>query len=78
SIIDFRAVWSAPSQVITPAFERLIAARVVLRLEGFKVDVDQQKAIALSLTLEQRPTFVAYKGGQKIGEVVDANHIALQ
>lgn len=32
----------------------------------------------LSLTHEQTPTFVAFKGGEKIGEVIGANPLALQ
>ncbi|KAL1724046.1 thioredoxin-like protein [Schizophyllum commune] len=77
-IIDFTAVWSAPSKAITPAFERLIAARVVPGLEGFKVDMDEQFQIVQAAGVRVAPTFIAYKGGQRIGEVIGANQIALQ
>ncbi|KAL1695487.1 thioredoxin-like protein [Schizophyllum commune] len=77
-VIDFWAVWSGPSRIITPMFENLIATRAVPGIEGFKVDVDRQEEIAQAVGVRTTPTFVAFKGGEKIGEVIGANPLALQ
>ncbi|KIP03198.1 hypothetical protein PHLGIDRAFT_77970 [Phlebiopsis gigantea 11061_1 CR5-6] len=74
-VIDFWATWCGPCKVISPIFERFEAQ--FPSLEFYKVDVDQAEAISQEVGVRAMPTFIAFKNGQKIGEVVGANPQAL-
>ena len=44
----------------------------------YKLDVDQVPEVAQELGIRAMPTFMLFKGGQKVGEVVGANPKALE
>jgi len=44
----------------------------------FKLDVDEVPDVAQELGIRAMPTFLLFKGGEKVGEVVGANPKALQ
>ncbi|EMD32666.1 hypothetical protein CERSUDRAFT_118691 [Gelatoporia subvermispora B] len=76
AIFDFWATWCGPCRVISPIFEKL--ASQVEGVEFYKVDVDEQGEISQEVGVRAMPTFIAFKGGNKIGEVVGANPAKLQ
>lgn len=44
----------------------------------FKIDVDEVPEVAQSESVRAMPTFLLYKDGKKVGEVVGANPTALE
>ncbi|KAI9051682.1 hypothetical protein LZ554_004724 [Drepanopeziza brunnea f. sp. 'monogermtubi'] len=75
-ILDCFATWCGPCKVIAP--------QVVKFSEEFphahftKLDVDEVPDVAQELGVRAMPTFIVFKGGEKIKEVVGANPQALK
>jgi len=75
-IMDFFATWCGPCKVIAP--------KVVEFSEKYpgayftKLDVDELPDVAQELGISSMPTFVVFKGGEVVGQVVGANPSALE
>ncbi|KAE8137370.1 thioredoxin-like protein [Aspergillus pseudotamarii] len=72
-IIDFWATWCGPCRAISPVFEKLASEPKFSSIKFVKVDVDQQEDIAQEVGIRAMPTFMAFKNGNKIDELVGAN-----
>ncbi|GAA5858548.1 hypothetical protein JCM8547_007355 [Rhodosporidiobolus lusitaniae] len=70
-IIDFWATWCGPCKVIGPVFEKL--ADKFPEIGFYKVDVDSQEEVAAEVGIKAMPTFILFKGGEKVGTVVGAD-----
>ncbi|KAG8688740.1 hypothetical protein FRC12_002671 [Ceratobasidium sp. 428] len=71
SIFDFWATWCGPCRVISPIFEQLSG-----RTDGvdfYKVDVDDAADIAQEVGIRAMPTFMIFKNGAKVADLVGAN-----
>ena len=44
----------------------------------YKIDVDEVPDVAQELSVRAMPTFMLFKDGEKVGEVVGANPVALE
>ncbi|KAI5847445.1 thioredoxin [Tricharina praecox] len=76
-VIDFFAVWCGPCRVIAPkvdAFSNDYAEKASF----YKLDVDEHQQIAAELEVRAMPTFLFFKDGKKVSEVVGANPSALK
>jgi len=70
-VVDFHATWVGPCKRIAPVLQRLSEDRKDVYF--FKVDVDQAEAIAQAYNITGMPTFLFFKDGQKVDELVGAN-----
>jgi len=75
-VLDCFATWCGPCKVIAPQVVKLSEKYPNARF--FKLDVDEVADVAKELGIRAMPTFILFKGGDKIAEVVGANPKALE
>jgi len=75
-VLDCFATWCGPCKVIAPQVVKLSDKYPNARF--FKLDVDEVADVAKELGIRAMPTFLLFKGGDKIAEVVGANPKALE
>ena len=64
--------------MISPLFDKFAGEAPADKIEFYKVDVDEQEQISQECGIKAMPTFVFFKNGEKVGEVVGANPPKLQ
>ncbi|KAI0253285.1 thioredoxin [Lactifluus subvellereus] len=74
--IDFWATWCGPCRSISPRFERF--SEELPGIGFYKVDVDEQGAIAQEVGVRAMPTFVVFQNGNKVDDLVGADPPKLQ
>lgn len=70
-IIDCMATWCAPCKKIAPEIVKLSNTYPDARF--YKLDVDEVPDVAQELGVRAMPTFMVFKGGEKVDEVVGAH-----
>ncbi|KEI38683.1 uncharacterized protein L969DRAFT_24271 [Mixia osmundae IAM 14324] len=76
TIIDFWATWCGPCKVISPKFEAMSSE--FPGVQFLKVDVDEEPEIAQENNIRAMPTFIVYKDGAKVDQVVGADATKLR
>ncbi|KAJ9294276.1 hypothetical protein DTO271G3_7138 [Paecilomyces variotii] len=69
-VIEFSVPWSEPCTVMSPFFEDLSERA---GSEFYKVDVDQEGAIAEEVGISSFPTYIVFGRGKKVHELVYAD-----
>eukprot|EP01126_Amoeba_proteus_P037874 TRINITY_DN3924_c0_g1_i4.p1 TRINITY_DN3924_c0_g1~~TRINITY_DN3924_c0_g1_i4.p1 ORF type:complete len:127 (-),score=27.99 TRINITY_DN3924_c0_g1_i4:93-473(-) len=75
-VIDFTATWCGPCHKMSPIFERF--AQTYASAHFAKVDVDANSATAEACSIRAMPTFILFKNGEKVAEVVGASQDNLE
>jgi thioredoxin 1 len=75
-VLDCFATWCGPCKVIAPQVVKFSDAYPTARF--YKLDVDEVPDVAQELGIRAMPTFVLFKNGEKVAEVVGANPKALE
>ncbi|KAF2009971.1 thioredoxin-domain-containing protein [Aaosphaeria arxii CBS 175.79] len=75
-VLDCFATWCGPCKVIAPQVLKYSKAYPEARF--YKLDVDEVPDVAQELGIRAMPTFLLFKNGDKVGEVVGANPKALE
>ncbi|KAK8163557.1 thioredoxin-like protein [Phyllosticta citribraziliensis] len=75
-VLDCFATWCGPCKVIAPQVAKFSEAYPSAKF--YKLDVDEVPDVAQELGIRAMPTFLLFKGGEKVGEVVGANPKALE
>jgi len=76
-VLDCMATWCGPCKVIAPAVVDM-SKKYKESARFYKLDIDEVPDIAQELGIRAMPTFLIFKGGEKVGEVVGANQAALE
>ncbi|KIK00191.1 hypothetical protein K443DRAFT_679368 [Laccaria amethystina LaAM-08-1] len=77
-VIDFWATWCGPCRVMSPIFAKLSDDPTFASVEFYKVDVDEQEQISQEVGVRAMPTFVLFKKGEKVSDLVGARPQDLQ
>jgi len=75
-VLDAFATWCGPCKVIAPTVVKF--SEEFPGAHFIKVDVDEVPDVAQELNIRAMPTFIVFKGGNKVAEVVGANPAALK
>ncbi|KAJ5945334.1 hypothetical protein N7516_005502 [Penicillium verrucosum] len=73
-LLNCYAEWCSHCKVIAPKIEEL--TKVYPQVKFYQVDVDKVEDVGQELGVRAKPTFMLFKGGEKITEVVGA-HLTL-
>ncbi|KAJ5050370.1 uncharacterized protein L3040_002253 [Drepanopeziza brunnea f. sp. 'multigermtubi'] len=75
-ILDCFATWCGPCKVIAPQVVKF--SEEFPKAHFAKLDVDELPEVARELGVRAMPTFILFKGGKKVEQVVGANPQALK
>lgn len=68
-LVDFFATWCGPCQMLAPVISE-IAEEYSDIVKICKIDVDQNRELAIKYDIESIPTLVFFKNGSKIKSMV--------
>ncbi|KAH0844428.1 thioredoxin [Fonsecaea monophora] len=78
-VLDCFATWCGPCKVIAPEVAKFSESDDFKdKVDFYKVDVDEVPDVAQELGVRAMPTFMIFKNGEKVAEVVGANKHALE
>jgi len=75
-VVDAFATWCGPCKVIAPHIVKF--SEEFPSVHFAKIDVDDVPDVAQELGIRVMPTFIIFKGEEKVGEILGANPKALQ
>ncbi len=67
-LLDFWATWCGPCQMIAPAIEEI--AQENEHITVGKIDVDEERELAIRFGISSIPTLVLMENGQKITQLL--------
>ncbi|KTW27129.1 thioredoxin [Pneumocystis jirovecii RU7] len=76
TVVDFFATWCGPCKAIAPKFQEF--SEKYQNVAFLKVDVDEHNDIASEYCVTAMPTFMFFKSGNKLCEVVGASSKKLE
>ncbi|KAL9054229.1 MAG: hypothetical protein Q9162_004262 [Coniocarpon cinnabarinum] len=78
-VVDFFATWCGPCKVVAPKVVEMSNSDSYKEKARFlKIDVDEVPDVAQEYSVKAMPTFMVFKDGEKVQEVVGANVKALE
>ena len=78
-LLDCFATWCGPCKMIAPKIATMSTEdKYKDSVEFYKIDVDEVPDVAQELGIRAMPTFLLFKDGEKVEEVVGANEKAIR
>lgn len=78
-VVDFFATWCGPCVRIAPKLEEMSKSdQYKDKIVFVKVDVDGASEISEKYRIKAMPTFILFKNGEKIEEMMGANEMKLK
>ncbi|PRP73415.1 cytosolic thioredoxin Trx1 [Planoprotostelium fungivorum] len=76
TVVDFFADWCGPCKRIAPFLETL--SNEFTNAQFVKVNVEEQEGISKEHNIAAMPTFLFFKGGKKVADLVGADQNKLK
>ena len=67
-VLDFFAEWCGPCRQMAPIFEELSNELGGAYIFG-KIDIEEERALAVNHGITSIPTLIFYKGGKQVGAI---------
>ena len=77
-LLDCFATWCGPCKAIAPHIAKMSEGEYKDSVEFYKIDVDEVPDVAQELGIRAMPTFMLFKDGEKVEEIVGANPKAIE
>jgi thioredoxin 1 len=78
-LLDCFATWCGPCKMIAPKIAQMSTEdKYKDAVDFYKLDVDEVSDVAAELEIRAMPTFLVFKNGEKVEEVVGANEKAIR
>ena len=68
-VVDFFATWCGPCKLIAPILDQL-ADEIADQAKIVKMDVDQDKPMAIQYEVKSVPTLLIFKNGEAVDRIV--------
>lgn len=65
-VVDFYATWCGPCKMMSPVLDE-VAAELVAKYKFAKVNIDEEREIAVKHNVSSIPTFLFIKNGAVVG-----------
>lgn len=75
-VLDCFATWCGPCKAIAPKVEEF--STTYSQAKFYQIDVDELSDVAAELGIRAMPTFMLFKNGEKVQDIVGANPPALE
>lgn len=72
-VANFTALWCQPCQQIKPVIDKLYESGAYEKIEFNRVDLDQQRDLAIRYNVSSIPTFIYLEDGKEVSRVSGAN-----
>ena len=69
-VFDFTATWCGPCRILTPILEELSGEYEDHQVKFYKVDVDENRAVAQKFNISAVPSIAIFKDGEMHGGLI--------
>lgn len=77
AVLDFTATWCGPCKMIAPVYEQLAASNSSIAFYKINIDNADVENAVNSAMITAVPTFVAYRGTERIASFTGADRVQL-